>query len=175
MMTPWKLYHPRSRLDLLKFKMYSLFFRTFFNRTVQVSPITLSSCQIVSKISGNLMRFSLADRGIPRKRETGSNCAGATRTSRLKPGSPATPLSLSPFIAETGSNCRHHRRRRRPHPRLSFGVRLEGEHYDRRLASMNEWPIYTTRRATPLRVFGAGKARPIQPEMTIRSCLCRND
>jgi len=59
-------------------------------------------------------------RGIPRKCETGSNCDGATRTSRLKPGSPATPLSLY----RMGSNCRRrhcchcHRRRRRPrlHP-----------------------------------------------------------
>ncbi|CAL1681663.1 unnamed protein product [Lasius platythorax] len=47
-------------------------------------------------------------------------------------------LSLSPFIAETGSNCRHHRRRRRPHPRLSFGVRLE----DKYLAKELEKRIY---------------------------------
>lgn len=96
------------------------------------------------------------DWGIPRKRETGSNCAGATRTSRLKPGSPATPLSS--FIAETGSNCRH---RRRPHPRLSFGVRLS------RVSIMTEgWLLWMNGRS----IRGAPRCVFSEPERQDRFC-----
>lgn len=79
-------------------------------------------------------------RGIARKREMDSN--GLRRgdahiaTKAGVAGHPSHPVGVAPP----------------PAPRSSVGVRLGGGHYDRRLASMNECPIYTV---APLRVFGA--------------------